>query len=98
MYTTATRFGFDPDTCRRVPFGLSSRSKTSRGAQLDVFMLLELEAVLPDGCIVRAPSADPLPPSRQFSEYFGADRTVLEVFLAIVETSSLICLSLSGPI
>jgi len=47
------------------------------------FTLSSLEAVLPDGTLVRAPTADPLPPSRQFSEFFGASLQVLPVYLAL---------------
>ncbi len=49
------------------------------------FSLLELEAILPDGCVVRAPAATPLPAGRRLDEHFGADQQQLEVFLALPE-------------
>ena len=45
--------------------------------------LLKLEAILPDGSLVRAPAVDPIPAGRQLEEYFTTDLNHLEVFLAI---------------
>ncbi len=70
-----------------IPFGWGVRSM-----QIDTealangrLTLLEIDAVLPDGCVVRAPSVDPLPPSRLLNEQFGPDQTRLEVYLATPE-------------
>ena len=47
------------------------------------FALRALEAVLPDGSLLRAPEVDPLPDPRSFAEAFGAERPELPVFLAL---------------
>lgn len=70
-----------------IPFGWGVRS-----LQIDTealangrLTLLEVDAVLPDGGLVRAPAVDPLPPSRLLGEAFGPDQTRLELFLATPE-------------
>ena len=47
--------------------------------------ILELDAILPDGSAVRAPTVDPLPASRRLEEVFAPEQTRLEVFLATPE-------------
>lgn len=42
-----------------------------------------LEAVLPDGTVVRAPSIDPLPPARHLDEVFTPQQTEMDVYLAL---------------
>jgi len=42
-----------------------------------------LEAVLPDGTVVRAPSVDPLPPGRQLDEYFKPQISEMNIYLAL---------------
>ncbi len=42
-----------------------------------------IEAVLPDGTVVRAPALDPLPPSRQLEEVFTAQLSEMSVYLAL---------------
>lgn len=42
-----------------------------------------LEAVLPDGSVVRAPALDPLPPARHLDEVFTPQQTEMEVYLAL---------------
>ncbi len=49
------------------------------------FHLMELEAILPDGTLVRLPAIDPVPAGRDLQAAFGADRSVLDVFLALPE-------------
>ncbi|MHB8079753.1 MAG: type VI secretion system baseplate subunit TssK [Candidatus Krumholzibacteriia bacterium] len=70
-----------------IPFGWGVRS-----LQIDTealangrLTLIEVDAVLPDGGLVRAPAVDPLPPSRLLGEAFGPDQTRLELFLATPE-------------
>jgi type VI secretion system protein ImpJ len=48
--------------------------------------LRELEAILPDGTVVRVPAVDPVPTGRLLEEVFGADRDRLEVYLALPAT------------
>jgi len=48
--------------------------------------LLELEAVLPDGTVVRAPAVDPLPPSRPLEDRLGSDQPALDLHLALPDT------------
>ena len=43
----------------------------------------KIEAILPDGSVVRAPVIDPIPAGRQFREYFSSSLKRLEVFLAV---------------
>ncbi len=45
--------------------------------------LEKIEAVLPDGTLVRAPAVDPLPSSRLLEDYFTPEMQRLEVFLAL---------------
>jgi type VI secretion system protein ImpJ len=45
--------------------------------------LEQVEAVMPDGSLVRAPAIDPIPPGRQFTENFSANLHRLDVFLAV---------------
>ncbi len=45
--------------------------------------LLKLDAILPDGTLVRAPGVDPIPAGRQLEEYFTTDLPRLDVFLAV---------------
>ncbi len=52
----------------------------NKGLALD-----SVEAVLPDGTVVRAPAADPLPPSRRLETYFTPDLSELDVYLALPE-------------
>jgi len=42
-----------------------------------------IEAVLPDGTVVRAPLVDPLPPARQLEEIFTPQMTEMNVYLAL---------------
>lgn len=42
-----------------------------------------IEAVLPDGTVVRAPILDPLPPARQLDEHFTPQLSGMDVFLAL---------------
>lgn len=44
-----------------------------------------IEAVLPDGTVVRAPAVDPLPPGRQLESHFTPDLAGLDVYLAVPE-------------
>jgi len=73
-----------------VQSGIRPHSWGARSIEIDVealsnsrFNLTGIDAVLPDGTLVRAPLADPLPPSRQFAEFFGAELPVLPVYLAL---------------
>ncbi len=47
------------------------------------FHLLELEAVLPDGTLVRLPAIDPAPAGRDLDGAFGSDRSVLDIYIAL---------------
>lgn len=47
------------------------------------FNLQKLDAVLPDGTVVRVPDIDPVPSGRDLSEVFTIDRETLDVFLAL---------------
>lgn len=49
----------------------------------DRLKLDQVEAILPDGSMVRAPVIDPIPPGRQFSEQFTQNMERLEVFLGV---------------
>ncbi|MFN8179146.1 MAG: type VI secretion system baseplate subunit TssK [bacterium] len=49
------------------------------------FNVLELDAILPDGTVIRLPAIDPVPVGRDLSTAFTADRARLDVFLAIPE-------------
>ena len=49
------------------------------------FNLARLEAILPDGTLVRLPTIDPVPTGRDLSEAFTVDRSHLDVFLALPE-------------
>jgi type VI secretion system protein ImpJ len=48
--------------------------------------LRELEAILPDGTVVRCPAVDPVPTGRLLEDVFGADRDRLEVYLGLPVT------------
>lgn len=45
--------------------------------------LLKLDAILPDGTLVRAPGVDPMPAGRQLEDYFTTDLPRLDVYLAV---------------
>lgn len=47
-----------------------------------------IEAVLPDGTLVRAPRVDPLPPGRQLENHFPPNLAGLDVYLALPERRS----------
>lgn len=47
--------------------------------------VLELDAVLPDGTVLRTPAIDPVPIGRDLSAAFTADRAKLDVHLALPE-------------
>jgi len=49
------------------------------------FQLLELEAVFTDGTAIRLPDVDPVPEGRDLGQAFGAERSSLEVHVALPE-------------
>ncbi len=61
---------------RRIAF--DNEALENKRLALDV-----LEAVLPDGTVVRAPAVDPLPPARQLEEIFKPQLSEMNVYLAL---------------
>jgi type VI secretion system protein ImpJ len=82
------RFAAGEDRFRQETFfahswGVSSLEFDTEALDNKRLKLLKLEAILPDGSLVRAPAVDPIPAGRQLEEYFTTDLNHLEVFLAV---------------
>ena len=86
-FTSASRW-YDQDTRQPHAWGVRKLSFDAEALENRRLVPTRLEAVLPDGTVVRAPTVDPLPPGRQLDDHFTADLERLEVHLALPECRS----------
>jgi type VI secretion system protein ImpJ len=75
---------------RRFDWGVLKLEIDDRLLQAGQFRLQRLEAVWPDGMVVRCggPSDEPPPEARSFEAQFGPERTVLDVHVGVPAESS----------